>query len=956
MKNQSNKHKGGQFMSKKFGLMSVLLGSMLLVACGETVSSSNPTSTPTSTTTSTTSTVSSSSVIPSSSSEASSEIDEAQEFLDIAYDSLGGLIADPSNITTGFQVPSNLANGVTATWASANPGVLSFGQPAQNTGLINTVVNRPQNGDGDARFNISATLSIPATLTSGNLTRVWTIQITVKENEVPELVIENVDDILAIRDVAYDGTLNVTLDDLTIISKSAGDAFAYDGTGTIMIYGGAAPSLVVGSVYTIAGIAEWYYGLWEITGSTATLQPNSQAQFPNKETVDSVDTKVASLVTDGKHLSAFGNAATGNFEPIYASLTGKVYMIPGDSGNYNTWILDDENSVGYLPGSASGETKTPANAFMLYYQTPNFNLIRQYNGIIITIDVIIYTYRSNNHAFAIYYIGGPNGVNAILTDEQKQTIDANALSVPATILEATTLTLPTQGQNGSTIAWTSSNSAIIDATTGVVTIPESAQAVTLTASVTVGQLTAVVKTFVVVVGLLENTNLGAFDALAANAIAYSEVKVLWKNPSGSSAGKTFVVGDQTGFAYIYNSTALNINVGDFVGLNYKVGVYRGLNQMTEVQVLTPKAEVAPSIPTPTVWDATQATTWATSAKIYTMYVTFENVIGFQSGNFTNGYLPGFGARQIQLNGSSNDLRNQKFNATGFLIGRNSDAPATSITLQVESVTTATAPTDAEILALATQRYVAPVANAELTANLTLPTTYTPVGTTFVANLAWTSSNPDVISNTGVVTRPASGQPDATVTLSYVMSVGSEANAAVEIAYTVKAAEAVQPTLPTDLFFSEYIEGSSNNKAFEIFNGTGSPIDLSIYTVKLFGNGSPTATATQALSGTLANNDVYVISNASANATILGIKDITSGVANYNGDDALGLYKNDVLIDVFGVIGTDPGTNWVVGTGATSEFTLVRKSSVISGVTTWDNTQWDVYPQDTTTYLGSHSLA
>ncbi|MFZ9196772.1 MAG: immunoglobulin-like domain-containing protein [Bacilli bacterium] len=775
-------------MSKKFGLMSVLLGSMLLVACGETVSSSTPTSTPTSTTTSTVSSATPSS--SSSSSVASSEIDEAQEFLDIAYDSLGGLIADPSNITAGFQVPSNLANGVTATWASANPGVLSFGQPAQNTGLINAVVNRPSNGDGDARFNISSTLSIPATLTSGNLTRTWTLEVTVKENEVPDLVIENVEDILAIRDVAYDGTLNVTLNDLTIIAKSAGDAFAYDGTGTIMIYGGAAASLVVGSVYTIAGIAEWYFGLWEITNSTATLQPDSQAQFPNKETIDSVDTKVSALVADGKHLSAFGNAASGNFEPIYASLTGKVYMIPNDTGNYNTWILDDENTVGYLPGSATAETKTPANAFMLYYQTPDFNLIRQYNGIVITIDVIIYTYRSNNHAFAIYYIGGPNGVSAILSDEQKQSIDANALSVPATILEATTLTLPTQGQNGSTIAWTSSNSAVIDPTTGVVTIPESAQAITLTASVTVGELAAVVKTFVVVVGLLENTNLAAFDALAVNAIAYSEVKVLWKNPSGSSAGKTFVVGDATGFAYIFNSTVLNINVGDFVGLNYKVGVYRGLNQMTEVQVLTPKAETAPSIPNPTVWDATQATTWATSAKIYAMYVTFENVIGFQSGNFTNGYLPGFGVREIQLNGSSNDLRNQKFNATGFLIGRSSDAPANRITLQVESVTTATAPTDAEILALATQRYVAPVANAELTANLTLPTTYTPVGTTFVANLAWTSSNPDVISNTGVVTRPASGQPDANVTLSYVMSVGNEANAAVEIAYTVKAAEAV----------------------------------------------------------------------------------------------------------------------------------------------------------------------
>ena len=30
---------------------------------------------------------------------------------------------------------------------------------------------------------------------------------------------------------------------------------------------------------------------------------------------------------------------------------------------------------------------------------------------------------------------------------------------------------------------------------------------------------------------------------------------------------------------------------------------------------------------------------------------------------------------------------------------------------------------------------------------------------------------------------------------------------------------------SDLFFSEYIEGSSNNKALEIFNDTGAPVDL-----------------------------------------------------------------------------------------------------------------------------------
>ncbi|MCK7471803.1 MAG: hypothetical protein MZU95_14260 [Desulfomicrobium escambiense] len=47
------------------------------------------------------------------------------------------------------------------------------------------------------------------------------------------------------------------------------------------------------------------------------------------------------------------------------------------------------------------------------------------------------------------------------------------------------------------------------------------------------------------------------------------------------------------------------------------------------------------------------------------------------------------------------------------------------------------------------------------------------------------------------------------------------------------------TLATDLFISEYIEGSSNNKALEIYNGTRATVDLSIYSVALYSNGSAT---------------------------------------------------------------------------------------------------------------------
>ena len=48
---------------------------------------------------------------------------------------------------------------------------------------------------------------------------------------------------------------------------------------------------------------------------------------------------------------------------------------------------------------------------------------------------------------------------------------------------------------------------------------------------------------------------------------------------------------------------------------------------------------------------------------------------------------------------------------------------------------------------------------------------------------------------------------------------------------------------TELFFSEYIEGSSNNKALEIYNGTGAAVDLGAagYNVQMFFNGSAVCT-------------------------------------------------------------------------------------------------------------------
>lgn len=169
-----------------------------------------------------------------------------------------------------------------------------------------------------------------------------------------------------------------------------------------------------------------------------------------------------------------------------------------------------------------------------------------------------------------------------------------------------------------------------------------------------------------------------------------------------------------------------------------------------------------------------------------------------------------------------------------------------------------------------------------------------------------------------------------------------------------SAHAAELTI-SDLIISEYIEGSSNNKAIELFNGTGKDLDLSSYKLELYANGKTDVNTQLQLEGTLAQGDMYIIAHASANATIKEKADITSGVVNYNGDDTIVLKKNDEVIDVFGKVGVQE--EW--GNGAAKDHTLVRKSSITTGHTGMDSfdptIEWDTYDQDYFSDLGKHKL-
>ncbi|SDM35810.1 hypothetical protein SAMN05518871_10129 [Psychrobacillus sp. OK028] len=163
---------------------------------------------------------------------------------------------------------------------------------------------------------------------------------------------------------------------------------------------------------------------------------------------------------------------------------------------------------------------------------------------------------------------------------------------------------------------------------------------------------------------------------------------------------------------------------------------------------------------------------------------------------------------------------------------------------------------------------------------------------------------------------------------------------------------VAATNATDLIISEYIEGSGNNKALELYNGTDAAIDLSKYSLELYPNGGTTATKLN-LSGQLDTGKTYVITNGSANADLKAKGNLSNTtVMAFNGDDAIVLKKSNEVIDSFGQVGAR--IMWG------ENVTLVRKSSITTGdkITSdaYDvNLEWIKYGIDTFENLGSHTM-
>ena len=157
----------------------------------------------------------------------------------------------------------------------------------------------------------------------------------------------------------------------------------------------------------------------------------------------------------------------------------------------------------------------------------------------------------------------------------------------------------------------------------------------------------------------------------------------------------------------------------------------------------------------------------------------------------------------------------------------------------------------------------------------------------------------------------------------------------------------QSTSTNELFISEYLEGSSNNKAIEIANFTGQTINLDSYTIARNTNSGTAWGESLQLTGEIADGEVHVIARGNADDEITSNSNqlSSSDAISFNGDDPVGLFKDNTLIDIFGFFNGD--NNY-------ANSTYIRNENILNPNTNFNIEEWVGYPSNTFEYLGFHN--
>ena len=164
-----------------------------------------------------------------------------------------------------------------------------------------------------------------------------------------------------------------------------------------------------------------------------------------------------------------------------------------------------------------------------------------------------------------------------------------------------------------------------------------------------------------------------------------------------------------------------------------------------------------------------------------------------------------------------------------------------------------------------------------------------------------------------------------------------------------------------LLISEYVEGSGNNRAVELYNAGKSSINLQGHKLDVYYDGASTAGKTVDLSGVVTPGMTYVVAQSGIDGSVAA--NLTTGGSFFDGNDAIVLRDGAVILDSIGQVGVDPGSEWgggVTGLQSTGDNTIRRMLHIDTGDTNPNNAfdparEWNGFGTDDLSGLGTHQV-
>lgn len=695
------------------------------------------------------------------------------EIIDIVGSAISSQVAPEYPAVAALSLPTALL-GATITYESSNTDLLTI---AANGTVTMTM---PE---------VQTEVTITATVTRDGVDKAF--EIKTKLGELPIIDIKDARDGFAVNgSVRVVGSVNAMYNARYFIIQ--------DETGTIPLYIGDAKSpwytKSSPTDETVAGMNAFWTafggkkvdleGVYGTYNGNIYIIPTKITDKGAATTYPPVDITGVPLTKEGlaPYLSNFVSVSNLEIIDKPAQSFGNIMFTLKDSEGNEINLFWDSRSLQF-----GGNTVESITTFLNSFEIGSFIDLVGVTVNMASTDVVRFELNSINNVKV--HVDEPD------TDEGRVQSAAQNLNIPDQTA-ASSIVLPATGLWGTAITWESSHPAILNAETGAITLPSGlAVEVTLTATIKLNDVEEEFE-YVVLVGHPIST-IAQAHALPVNGFVRVEGIVVAKTVSAGFGNAQIYIQDATGGIQAFRATgadAAAVNVGDKVVWEGNMASYNGMNQFGQpsdsvINRLVEVTQANAGLPDAIVIDAkTDLMDARLKLSTITGYLQVTTETYLQNAYYKivleNGDVVEF--RVVSTNDSSEAVVNaiaEKLNnkpagtqVTITSVVANSATPY-FVLLNADQITVGDVASDEDLADILLANLVLPEENAEVTANLTLPTTGM-----FGLTVVWSSSDTEVIANNGTVVRP---EEDTPVTLTVSIKKGETVVKAVEIDVTVK---------------------------------------------------------------------------------------------------------------------------------------------------------------------------